>query len=718
MISRRNYPGILKKRLFLEFSGSWSCVAGEKKRLFFHFPRHPAGEMDTDALTAAVLNTCTNALSEKSRKSYLCKIVMFLIFLAKNNPDRLRDRFRAGILAQLATDVGKKRNAATKIWIETYCKTPDTNPFPLQDDFAWMDLAQFLETRKQENISSEYLGNLKSGIRYLFTLWNKRAMYDSFATNMSNFMRGAKCMLADARQQGKGKVGEGKRPMQFALYDFLGKYLIGKNAIDSIFAHLFMTLSWNLVCRSKNTETIRISHIIWQEDHLAIVFAKQKNDQEGENVDYRAVYANPRRPQVCPVLALAIYFACTSFTDIDASSPLFAGGKDSQASRFSQHMHRLFNSEDMKKHLESNQVDANDLGTHSLRKGAATYCASGSTDCPSIIAIQLRAGWRLEGVTGRYLRFAAAGDQHVGRTVCGLDPMTPEFALLPPFFTKRDPIISAGIKAAFPNAPESLLEVLEFCLASLIYHEEWLRKNLPSDHPLFASPIWRNEFVSGLRPLVECRVARDTDHIKATGLTATSNLIGRVNRLTELVGAITEILAALPNKIMVGVKKVLEDNAVAASSVTPLQLEAAIEKILHVQRQLEEKIDRVCSQPPPLPINPQVPTGYVHTKKKKKKTHQTHLVCSIQPVLHWGGRFRKVPESFNIPSCPLQTAFNLWFLGDEAQQHPPYRTLNPIDMGDDKVRAQKRKRRSLADLKSLMTVMENVQLFNFFFFIT
>jgi hypothetical protein len=90
-----------------------------------------------------------------------------------------------------------------------------------------------------------------------------------------------------------------------------------------------------------------------------------------------------------------------------------------------------------------------DLGTHSAQKGAATYCASGSIDCPSITAIQLRAGWHLEGVTGRYLRFAAAGDQHVGRTVCGLDPMSPTFGILPPFFREQAPIVSEAIKIAF-----------------------------------------------------------------------------------------------------------------------------------------------------------------------------------------------------------------------------------------------------------------------------
>jgi hypothetical protein len=78
-------------------------------------------------------------------------------------------------------------------------------------------------------------------------------------------------------------------------------------------------------------------------------------------------------------------------------------------------------------------------------------------------------------------------------------------------------------------------------------------------------------------------------------------------------------------------------------------------------------------------------------------------------LLTWGGSLRRVPETFKIPKCNLQLAFQLWFLGDEAQGYPPFRELTPSDMGDDKLAEQKNKRRRLADLKSLMTVMEEVR---------
>ena len=73
-----------------------------------------------------------------------------------------------------------------------------------------------------------------------------------------------------------------------------------------------------------------------------------------------------------------------------------------------------------------------------MRKGAATFCSSGSTSCRSTTAVSLRAGWTMPGVQGTYLRYEAAGDREVGRIVAGLPIDSPNFAILPPFFDDPD----------------------------------------------------------------------------------------------------------------------------------------------------------------------------------------------------------------------------------------------------------------------------------------
>ncbi|EEY58261.1 uncharacterized protein PITG_00905 [Phytophthora infestans T30-4] len=105
--------------------------------------------------------------------------------------------------------------------------------------------------------------------------------------------------------------------------------------------------------------------------------------------DPKHIYANPLNPSICPVLAKAMFWATSSF---DGSDLLFPG--NSQYERFRKCLHRLFDRDDTAEELRRRGISGDDLGTHSMRKGAATFCASGSTACPSSTAVHLRAGWR------------------------------------------------------------------------------------------------------------------------------------------------------------------------------------------------------------------------------------------------------------------------------------------------------------------------------------
>jgi hypothetical protein len=136
-------------------------------------------------------------------------------------------------------------------------------------------------------------------------------------------------------------------------------------------------------------------------------------------------------------------------------------------------------------------IEKEDLGTHSMRKGAATYCSSGSTACSPSTAIHLRAGWALGGVQDRYMRYESAGDMYVGRTVSGLPIEEPEFAVLPPRF-KPCEAVSRAMKLCFPNIPRKLNFVGQFALASIVCHKEFLLRTLYKTHPVIRSPLFRS----------------------------------------------------------------------------------------------------------------------------------------------------------------------------------------------------------------------------------
>ena len=90
-------------------------------------------------------------------------------------------------------------------------------------------------------------------------------------------------------------------------------------------------------------------------------------------------------------------------------------------------------------------------------------------------------------------RYDAAGDQHVGRTVCGLAVGQSTFATLPPQFQgllHGDQEFARSV--CFPHFSESvnLTPVTTYCLASVVYHTAFLRDTLGPKHKLFETPLF------------------------------------------------------------------------------------------------------------------------------------------------------------------------------------------------------------------------------------
>jgi integrase len=190
---------------------------------------------------------------------------------------------------------------------------------------------------------------------------------------------------------GEGKVQVGKEPLEFSLFKEIAKRLIKSSSTETIFAQCFLLLCWNLMCRAGSAVSICFSHMEWKEDALRIYFAHQKNDQMGERPrDPRHVYANPKCPSICPVLSLGIYLLCLP-PQVEERK-LFPGS--SQYDRYRKFLIRHFNQyEEETNDLSQRGILPSDIGTHSIRKGSSSYCASGTTSGPASIATQLRAGW-------------------------------------------------------------------------------------------------------------------------------------------------------------------------------------------------------------------------------------------------------------------------------------------------------------------------------------
>ena len=85
-----------------------------------------------------------------------------------------------------------------------------------------------------------------------------------------------------------------------------------------------------------------------------------------------------------------------------------------------------------------------------------------------------------------YWHFSEPGDHYLGRVLAGLDPNEPEFGVLPPHFNmEENPMDNADIKEAMELMYGKIIDtwaetavdpvgVLLKCLASVVYHSDWL----------------------------------------------------------------------------------------------------------------------------------------------------------------------------------------------------------------------------------------------------
>ncbi|KAH9110150.1 hypothetical protein AeMF1_014962, partial [Aphanomyces euteiches] len=275
---------------------------------------------------------------------------------------------------------------------------------------------------------------------------------------------------------------------------------------------------------SQSTETISLDHLSLEDDAIGIKFYKTKTKQEGTTIrDPRHCFANPQKPEANP-------------TD------LFTGSK--QKDRFGKSLARLLVNLDESKGLGA--LAKREIGTHSIRKGVATFACSGTTG----------------NVMERYFRYESAGDQFLGRVVAGLPVNSADFALLPPHFSNPDtPEVVSMVRLMFPHLCKisHLFGVLRLVLASLVYHHEFLLSKLTSTHALLQTPLLSTYGVVE-RLSSELVEIDDSKILRASGIPPHIYVYKKLDKAQKSISAI-------PDVILAGVNKIFEERGATAPHV-------------------------------------------------------------------------------------------------------------------------------------------------------
>jgi integrase len=276
-----------------------------------------------------------------------------------------------------------------------------------------------------------------------------------FKNRLASFL--TSCSKEDARKREAGEVDGriGRSPLSFGDYDKLCCKLLQDEELEAL---LLVTLTWSSMNRVNESLALSWQNVQIDDDHLLLSVQKTKCDQTGERIKRVRVYGNPLQPHLCPLTAIGLFLLKYGAN----TNNIFGGGLDSSRSKYCKMIQRL--------------LDKDRTGTHSLRKGAASFASGSSTNSPGVFSICNRGGWST-GVMNRYIRDDTSGDCYLGRILTGLDRDSSDFASLPPHFpgeAETSEALTTFLTEQFGSSCMLQPPVVQLCLASVCWHKDKL----------------------------------------------------------------------------------------------------------------------------------------------------------------------------------------------------------------------------------------------------
>lgn len=502
---------------------------------------------------------------------------------------------------------------------------------------------------------------------------------------MDSYVKGYRRRMAKAKEEGQAPMIEGKDPLSVRGYRLLCEKALhfGPRSKVGGGAHLYLTMQWNLMARSSNIAALLYQHFSWENDSLVIRIPRHKGDQEGRKAMLRHVYANSEDPTVCPVTALGIHILCNPYR-VDGDQRVFH-----QYSIKRDFSYWLVNTLKTLSDVENDVIGSTpeDIGTHSVRKGVATYISS-LPGTVTMVALFLRMGWSLGNVASRYLFEGEGGqDQMIGRLATLLPPDV-RIATLPPHFASEECLGNiAKILPYYHQYPAGFKKCIPFLLASVIYHSDRLKEIFPPQHVLFSSDLFADGHVDRLKN----HILKSLMYCKETGMTASGvpthiASTEEIHQLRNEIQALTEdnnnrmsdLKDTLP--LLVATEVLNNCSVNGAVGVTATQLAG-------VEDSIKEHISTLLS------------AGHTNSSgSPTPDTNSTHL-SGVYPLYSWGGKWRRLPATFVFPRCGTKTLWDLWFKGNLAEAYPPFCKL---DCGDIHARVDKNRLRKAQGLISYM----------------
>ena len=237
-------------------------------------------------------------------------------------------------------------------------------------------------------------------------------------------------------------------------------------------------------------------------------------------------------------------------------------------------------------------------------------------------------------------------------------------------------LIEESLKIVYPKLTLKSRGIARFCLASLIYHKEFLKSRLNGNHPIFNSPLFTSpNLINRLEPLVSC-VNLSSNSMHATGVPPHVSLLIRLTNISNAVSILGPNLASMPTQVAKEIEKILEERAIGAGTVTRDGLSDLLKNILK-----DSGLNRLIEN-----MNSNAPIQESDSRGLEKNSNLNLPTNGVN--YRWSnGLFYRLPEDFELSSVNnTLTAWQLWCCGNPSKGHPPYKSCESKDISKKNVK--------------------------------
>ena len=630
-------------------------------------------------------------IAESTTTGYAGEVFSFLSWVLTHQPTWLTEH-ATNTLQSLAASTAdlrvRAKNKAIRQAISQLMREAHQQPILHLDQLTPMGYMHYIASLRHKKthgyLSKSSYGTKRSALRHLFRLQNQLGFPANFGIELGNLYRGLHRKIAKAGRHQQATTG--KEPMTPELLRLVSRWFLEWNTADGVFARAYLLLTWSLMCRVNSTAVLKLANFQWIDfDCLGITFGHTKVDQFGDDSAHlRHIYSNPHDPLVCPVLALAMFFtSCLAGPQTNASQ-LFEGTL--QDDRFGTLLSKV-----LAEHLSELHdlgYTPNDLGTHSIRKGAVSYVSS-LPGGPTVPAVCIRAGWSMGQVREIYMRYVSSGDQFVGRCLSMLPLDDVEFGSSCARFDESLSEADHGYLTTLAKQEFSELAGIDSfgrlmlrCYASLLHHRQWLLDLDPNHVVRRCSAALKDgglmEYLSTHPGII--KVTHPWDDPTPNRFTGIPPHVSQTQKLM----AIRNEQQSMVNDFVGKVGTLLEERGVGDGAVS---VDAMKKLFKDLSADIKKQFEALGG-------------GQPSDGEEQQQTLQELAAdlpqdgggsaqTGFQLHLHGRGldsRLEKVPYSWEFPRVSVQKMWELWWVGDTVQQIPPMRAISIEDLRwlDDK----------------------------------